>query len=182
MTNEPKHVAGSAAAHSADDEHVARGVAGMALAWKVAAFLPLVMLGALMVGRIDLNGSDPEPTSSDPAPIVKDTSSPDDRAPHDKKRDREPAKTQKTDPSESPSALETIADVFPTSSSSSSSPTREPDSSSPSPSHAPTKSPSPSPTSTPTPEEAEDMCRESGVDPLDLDAMAECINDMLDGN
>jgi hypothetical protein len=156
------------------------GVAGLAVAWKVAAFLPLVLTGALLAGRIDL-GDDSGPAPSANTSVV-DTSTPDPYGEGYRERDRtddaQGDRKKKDKASESPTAEETSA--FPVLTPTSADPTPDDPSS---PTKSPTRSPSqsPSPSDTPTPEEAREACEEAGVNPLDLDAMADCISDMLDG-
>ena len=155
-----------------------KGVAGLAAAWKVAVFLPLVLTGALLAGRVDLGSDGPNTTPSASQQIVTDRTpgalETDDAETTDK-GDRKQGKRDRKRPSDSP----TSATSDPTTSSPS--PDSDPTTPQPtkSPTKSPTKGPSPSPTDTPTPDEAEDMCREEGVNPLDLAAMAACVAEML---
>jgi hypothetical protein len=160
-----------------------KGVAGLAIAWKVAAFLPLVLTGAVLAGRIDL-GDDPATTSSPSAnQVVIDSRTPNlEELDHknrksDRKRDRD-KKTDGPSPTDAPTSEATSA---PPTLSPSKTPTADP--TRPDPTKSPTKSPTktPTPSETPTPGEAEDMCREAGVNPLDLPAMADCIAKILGG-
>lgn len=160
-----------------------KGVAGLAIAWKVAAFLPLVLTGAVLAGRIDLGG-DPATTSSPSAnQVVTDsrTQTFDELDKNDRKSDRKRDRDEKADeqsPTDAPTSEATSA---PPTLSPSNTPTADP--TQPDPTKPPTKSPTktPTPSDTPTPDEAEDMCREAGVNPLDLAAMADCIAEILGG-
>ena len=131
------------------------------LAWKVCAFVPMVLLFAAMIVRVSGDQSDadtPEavrgddtsafsPRTTGPVPILTTPS---------RSTKREGAKS-----SESP-----VADPS----------TTAPTESTPSP-DKPTKSPSPTkePSPTPTPEEARQRCLEEGNSALDIAALAECI-------
>jgi cell division septation protein DedD len=155
-----------------------KGVAGLAAAWKVAVFLPLVLTGAVLAGRVDLGSDGPDTTPSASQQIVNDrtpSALETDATDTSDKGDRKQGKRDRQRASDSP----TSATSDPTTSSPSASP--DPDPTTPQPTKSPTKSPTkgPSPSPTPTPDEAEDMCREEGVNPLDLAAMAACVAEML---
>lgn len=143
------------------------GKMSWSLAWKVCAFVPMVLLCAAMIVRVAGGQSDadtPEAVRGDdtsaisssttgPTPILTTA---------DRSKKRQAAKS-----SESPTAK--LSSTAPTESS-------------PSP-DKPTKSPSPTkqPTSTPTPEEAREQCLEEGSNPADVAALAECIADKMGG-
>lgn len=175
-----EHTTGTRKSDPATGAHAGKGVAGLAVAWKVAAFLPLVLTGAVLAGRIDLGTDDSAPTPSANSLIAARTPGAlqdrDNRPADDGKGDRK--KRDKPRASDEPTDEDT---GLPTLASPSSSPLPDPDPTSPtkSPTKSPNHSPSPSPTDTPTPEEAAEACEEAGVNPLDLEAMAECVADML---
>ncbi len=160
------------------------GVAGLTVAWRVALFLPLVLTGALLAGRIDLGGDNPatEPTAQQ----VIDEGTPGAQLPETGK-DKGKGKNDKGDKpkSEDPTTSESPTAEATDSPTSEATGTPDPDPTTPQPTKSPTKSPTKTPTQTPTdpptPDEAEDMCREAGVNPLDLVAMAACIAEILGG-
>jgi outer membrane biosynthesis protein TonB len=138
------------------------------LAWKVCAFVPMLLLCAAMIVRVAGDQSDadtPEAVTGEDTSAVY--SSPTGPAPVLTKADRS-KKRQAAKSSESP-----------TSDPSTTAPTESGPSPKPSKSPSPTKEPSPSPT--PTPEEARERCLEEGNNPADLGALAECIADKMGG-
>lgn len=137
------------------------------LAWKVCAFVPMVLLFAAMIVRVAGDQSDadtPEAVRGDdlsafdsrstgPNPILT-TPSRSVKGGAAKSSESPTAKPSATTPTEAtPSADK---------------PTRSP---------SPTKEPSPAP----TPEEARERCIEEGSNPADIIALAECIADKMGG-
>lgn len=163
-------------------DHVTRGADGFARSLRVAAFLPLVLLSGVVVGRVGLfdDGSTPAESASHSSSLVVDSRTPSlDQLPDTGHRKHHQKAGDKL--SDEPTSEATPSEAASPTQAPPSTPTSSPStpSSSPSPTKSPTKSPSPSPT--PTPEDARQQCVDEGVNPLDLDAMAECIAAILHG-
>lgn len=148
------------------------------MAWKVGAFLPLVLLAALGVSRVVPSGGDADRTDVQGVDQTAALGEATDIGPTPslKKAAHKPRK-QKPSPSDTPSASRTPEDA-PTSD--------DPTSSSPNPKPAksttPSKTPTPStsPSDPPTPDEAREQCEENGENGS-LAELSACIAKLLGG-
>jgi len=134
------------------------------LAWKVCAFVPMVLLFAAMIVRVAGDTSDADTPEAargdDPSAFSSRTTGSNPILTPSRSLKREAAKSSES----------------PTSKPSTTAPTETtPSADKPTKSPSPTKEPSP----TPTPEEARQRCIEAGNRPGDIVALAECIAEQM---